>query len=416
MGLIKAAGGAIKSTFADQWKEVIRCDDLNNDTLMVKRTTETGVITNKSTIIVAPGQCAIIYDNGRVIDATAEEGLYTFDSSSSPSFFAGDFGKTFKEMWERFTYNGASAKQQAVFFFNTKEIIDNKFGTPAPIPFQDWSHPIPNQMTNTLSPMRVEIKCFGKYTFKITNPALFMQELAGTADVYPKAKLIEQIRAEVIAVFQNLVNELGSERHKVPVLEMPSQTDEIRKMMDEMVFDEPVKKRGISILGFAVESVTLDEESEKKIDDYELSSNAHIQQGRLVDAYAEAIQNAAANKSGSMNGFMGIGVMNMATNGMMGGVANNPWQNTQGSQMDLSKNNAKQESEQTNTVQTNETAKNETVVTEEWKCECGQTNEGKFCSNCGKAKPVPVQKKCPKCGTVNDNNDKFCSECGTKLE
>ena len=326
MGLIKAAKEAIKSTFGDQWKEAIRCEDMNNETLMVKRTTPTGVITNKSTIIVAPGQCAVIYDNGRVLDATAEEGLYTFDSSSSPSFFAGDFGKTFKEMWERFTYNGESAKQQAVFFFNTKEILDNKFGTPAPIPFQDWSHPIPNQMTNTLSPMRVEIKCFGKYTFKITNPALFMQELAGTADIYLKEKLIEQMRSEVISVFQNVVNELGNEKHKVPVLEMPSQTDEIRTMMDEMVFDEPIRKRGISITCFAVESVTLAEESERKIDDYELSSNAHMQQGRLVDAYAEAIQNAASNKSGTMNGFMGIGMMNMAGGGIFGQTVSDPYQ------------------------------------------------------------------------------------------
>ena len=413
MGLIKAAKEAIKSTFGDQWKEAIRCEDMNNETLMVKRTTPTGVITNKSTIIVAPGQCAVIYDNGRVLDATAEEGLYTFDSSSSPSFFAGDFGKTFKEMWERFTYNGESAKQQAVFFFNTKEILDNKFGTPAPIPFQDWSHPIPNQMTNTLSPMRVEIKCFGKYTFKITNPALFMQEIAGTADIYLKEKLIEQMRSEVIAVFQNVINELGNEKHKVPVLEMPSQTDEIRTMMDEMVFDEPIIKRGISITCFAVESVTLAEESERKIDDYELSSNAHMQQGRLVDAYAEAIQNAASNKSGTMNGFMGIGMMNMATNGMMGGVATNPWQNTKNSQMDLSKEN--QNSEEN--VMKKEEVKDEVSKVEqneEWKCECGNVNKGKFCSNCGK--PKSNKKKCTKCGAENEPTDKFCSECGTKLE
>lgn len=413
MGLIKAAKEAIKSTFGDQWKEAIRCEDMNNETLMVKRTTPTGVITNKSTIVVAPGQCAVIYDNGRVLDATAEEGLYTFDSSSSPSFFAGDFGKTFKEMWERFTYNGESAKQQAVFFFNIKEILDNKFGTPAPIPFQDWSHPIPNQMTNTLSPMRVEIKCFGKYTFKITNPALFMQEIAGTADIYLKEKLIEQMRSEVIAVFQNVINELGNEKHKIPVLEMPSQTDEIRTMMDEMVFDEPIRKRGISITCFAVESVTLAEESERKIDDYELSSNAHMQQGRLVDAYAEAIQNAASNKSGTMNGFMGIGMMNMATNGMMGGVATNPWQNTKNSQMDLSKEN--QNSEEN--VMKKEEVKDEVSKVEqneEWKCECGNVNKGKFCSNCGK--PKSNKKKCTKCGAENEPTDKFCSECGTKLE
>ena len=141
MGLILAAAGAIGSTMHDQWKEAIRCGDMDNNTLMKKVTTPNGVISNGSTVIVGPGQCAIIYDNGRVVDATAEEGVYTFDTSGTPSFFAGQFGAVFKEMWQRFTYNGASAKQQAVFFFNIKEIIDNNFGTSTPVMFQDWSHP-----------------------------------------------------------------------------------------------------------------------------------------------------------------------------------------------------------------------------------------------------------------------------------
>ena len=391
MGLIKAAIGAIGGTLQDQWKEAIRCDDLNNNILMIKKTTPTGVITNKSTIVVAPGQCAVIYDNGKIIDATAEEGIYNFDTSSSPSFFAGEFGKTFKEMWERFTYNGATAKEQAVYFFNIKEIIDNKFGTASPIPFQDWSHPIPNEMTNTLSPMRVQIKCYGKYTFKISNPALFMQEIAGIADIYSKQTLIEQIRAEVLAVFQNLVNELGSEKYKVPVLEMPSKTDEIRKMMNEIVFDEPIKKRGISILGFAVESVTLDDESEEKIDKYEISSNSSMQKGRLVNAYSQAVEDAANNPNGTMNGFMGIGMMNMASNGMFGAVNNNVFTNEN---KNISNNN----------MNTN---------SEKWICDCGTENSGNFCSNCGKKKE---QKKiCTKCGNVNNTDNKFCSNCGTKL-
>lgn len=257
MGLIKATIGAVGSTLHDQWKEAIRCEDMNNEILMMKKTTKTGVITKNSTIIVGPGQCAIIYDNGKVIDATAEEGVYTFDESSSPSFFAGQFGAVFKEMWQRFTYNGATAKQQAVFFFNTKEIINNKFGTPAPIPFQDWSHPIPNQMTNTITPLRVEIKCFGTYTFRVINPALFMERIAGTSDVYRKEQLVEQMRSEVIAVFQNVTNELGSSEHKVPVLEMPSQTDEIKQMMDNQVFDQNVRERGLEIVGFATFSFSL---------------------------------------------------------------------------------------------------------------------------------------------------------------
>ena len=379
MGLIKAAAGAIGSTLHDQWKEAIRCEDMEDNVLMVKKTTPTGVITNKSTIIVAPGQCAIIYDNGRVIDATAEEGLYTFDESSTPSFFAGQFGAVFKEMWERFTYNGASAKQQAVFFFNIKEIMGNKFGTPAPVPFQDWSHPIPNQMTGNLTPMSLNVKCFGTYTFKIINTADFMNEIAGTADIYKKENIIEQIRSEVIATFQNVLNELGDSEHKVPVLELPSQTDEIKEMMDEKVFDEPIRKRGIEIVVFAVESVTLTQESEQKINNYELSSNTHMQQGTLVGSYAEAVKNAANNEGGAANGFLGIGMMNMATGGVLGGAAQGVWQNPQNAQVQQpiqgQQNNSQQEDKE-------------------------DKESKKFCPNCGKK----VEK-----------GNKFCPECGNKL-
>lgn len=387
MGLIKAATSAIGSTFKDQWKEAIRCEDLGNDILMMKKTTPNGVISNKSTIIVGPGQCAIIYDNGRVIDATAEEGVYTLDDSSTPSFFAGQFGAVFKEMWQRFTYNGATAKQQAVFFFNIKEIIDNKFGTPAPVPFQDWSHPIPNQMTGQMLPLRVEVKCFGKYTFKISNPAVFMNEIAGTANIYRKSQLIEQMRSEVIASFQNILNELGNSNYKVPVLELPSQTDEIKELMEQKVFDEPIRRRGISILGFAVESVTLDDESEKKIDSYELSSNAYMQQGTLVGAYSNAVQDAAKNANGAANGFMGIGMMNMSSGGVVSGATTGPWQNTANSVI------KKQEEEKVETVENN------SVKLDAWQCpNCKKEVKGNFCSECGAKK----------------TSERFCQNCGKK--
>ena len=381
MGLIKSAASAIGSTMHDQWKEAIRCEDLGNEILMMKKTTPTGVITNKSTIIVAPGQCAIIYDNGKVIDATAEEGIYEFDFSSSPSFFAGQFGDVFKEMWQRFTYDGATSKQQAVFFFNIKEIMDNKFGTPAPIPFQDWSHAIPNQMTGEKIPLRVEIKCFGKYTFKISNPALFMSEIAGVADVYKKEDVVEQIRTEVMAVFQNVTNELGNSKYKVPVLEMPSYTDEIKQMMDVAVYDENTKRRGLTITGFSVESVTLTEESEKKIDEYELSANSYMQQGRLVGAYADATQKAAENANGAANGFMGIGMMNMASGNVVGGATTGPWANNPQS--------VTQQNQQNPTQPTTAQAQVNGKTEEKWVCECGVENPGKFkfCGACGKKRP-----------------------------
>lgn len=313
MGLIKAAKGAIGSTLHDQWKEEIRCEELTNDVLMVKKTSETGVISNGSTIIVAPGQCAIIYDNGKVIDATAEEGVYTLDNSSTPSFFAGQFGEVFKEMWERFTYDGASAKQQAVFFFNIKEIMDNKFGTPIPVPFQDWSHPILNEMTNTVNPLRLEIKCFGKYTFRITNPAVFMNVTSGVSDTYTKDDLEDQIKSEIIGVLQNIINELGNSEHKVPALELPSKTDEIKEIINQRNLDATIKSRGLELVGFTIESVTLTDESEEKIDNYEHSTNTMLQKARMVEAYANALENAASNSAGALNGMIGVGVMNMST-------------------------------------------------------------------------------------------------------
>ena len=363
MGLIKAAVEAAGSTLHDQWKDFIRCEDLGNDIL---------------------GQIAVIFDSGKILDATAEEGIYTFDSSTSPSFFAGQFGPVFKEMWNRFTYGGGVSKEQAVFFINAKEIIDNKFGTPAPIPFQDWSHPIPNQMTNSVTPLRVDVKCFGKYTFKISDPSTFMSKIAGTADEYKKDTIIEQMRSEVIASFQNVLNELGTSAHKVPVLELPSQTDEIKKVMDEKVFDQPIRDRGMSIVGFVVESVTLSDESQKKIDNYELSSNTFMQKGTLTGAYAQAVQDAAKNEAGAVNGMMGVGMVNIASGGAMGGAINNQ---TPGTTMNVDPYNTG-------------------VV-------AGATAQA--APQAEQAAPVEGEKKfCPQCGAENNGN--FCTKCGTKLQ
>ena len=372
MGLIKAAATAVKSTLHDQWKDYIKCEDLGNDILMKKVSTPNGIISKDSAIQVSPGQIAVIFESGKIVDATAEEGIYTFDQSSSPTFFAGQFGEVFKEMWTRFVYNGGVSKEQAVFYINAKEIMDNKFGTPAPIPFQDWSHPIPNQMTGTMTPLRVEVKCFGKYTFKIADPAVFMSKIAGTAEEYRKDDIVEQMRSEVIGAFQNVLNELGNSEHKAPVLELPSATDEIKKIMDEKVFDQPIRDRGINLVGFVVESVTLDEESNKKIDKYELSSNSFMQQGSLVGDFGQAVKDAANNSNGAATGLMGVGMMNMASGGMIGGAAQGAFQNKGTTAADI--NGGAQAG-----------AATAEGAGAKFCPECGTpTNGAKFCPNCGK--------------------------------
>ena len=231
-----------------------------------------------------------------------------------------------------------------------------------------------------MNPLRVEVKCFGKYTFKIEDPAVFMSKVAGTTDEFRKDAIVEQMRSEVIGSFQNVLNELGNSNHKTPVLELPSRTDEIKKVMDEKVFDQPIRDRGLSLVGFIVESVTLSEDSEEKIDNYELSSNSFMQQGTLVGAYANAVQDAANNANGSMNGFMGVGMMNMASGGMMGGAAQGAFQ-TPGF----------------TAAQVNNPAPAAPTA-----------------PAAGAVAPAGA-KFCPECGTPT-NGAKFCSNCGMKLQ
>ena len=395
MGLLKAIVNSPLSTIRDTWLDLIKCDDMGMDTLMVKVTTKTGQISKNSRILVAPGQVAVIYDSGAVVDATAEEGVYNFDASTSPSFFAGQFGPVFKEMWERFKYGGNRNKEQAVFYFNIKEILDNKFGTPAPIPYQDWSHAIPNQMTGSLMPLSVNVKCFGKYTFQLDDVGIFMRNHAGTADVVKKQNIIEQMRSEVVASFQNILNELGNSNHKTPVLELPSYTDEIKQIMDERVFDEPIRNRGIKLVSFTIESVTVDSESQKKITEYEHNANSMMQQGRVMDA----LNAAAANEGGAAGAFMGLGMMNMGMGGMTGGAMQNVFNNP-GPQQQYDPYSGQGQGG---------------VPQQGVKCpNCGAIVTGKFCPECGTPAPQPAPKRrCPKCGTEADS--KFCPNCGTPM-
>lgn len=377
MGLIKSAVKAIGSELHDQWKDFIRCEDMDMNTLMVKKTTPNGVISKGSGIIVGPGQIAVLYDQGKILDATAEEGVYTFDSNTSPSFFAGQFGDVFKDMWTRFTYGGVAAKDQAVFFINSKEIMDNKFGTQTPIPCYDFDHIIPNEMTGGTSALRVDVRCYGNYTFKIVDPAVFMKEYAGTGEVVTKEVITDQIRSEVIDVLKSVINELGSDKYKVGVVGMPSQTGKIKEIMTENVYDEGVRRRGLQIVALVIESVTPTEESVKKIDEYEHNSNSRMQQGRVLDV----MDHAASNSNGAANGFMGLGMMNMGTGGMAGGVMQNAFTN----------NTTSEKSKQTEEKTESSSASKESDETT-------STSEGpKFCSNCGNE--LKGAKFCPNCGT-----------------
>ena len=327
MGLIKAGLGALGGVLADQWKEFFYCEALDMDTLVVKgqkkvsgRSSNTrgsdNIISNGSGIAVADGQCMIIVEQGKVVEVCAEPGEDTYDTSTEPSIFAGSFGEslknTFKAIGKRFTYGGDTGKDQRVYYFNTKEIMGNKFGTPSPIIFEVMNKRIGFSRT-------VNVRCNGVYSYIITNPLLFYTKVCGNVEqAFTRDQIDEQMKTEFISALQPAFGALAEQ--ELRPAQLPAKVNELKKAMNEALQFEWVESRGISVEKIALNPITLNPEDMKKIQEMEDSmsygSNAAMMAGRMATATANAMETAAGNSAGAMTGFMG---MNMAGNAMGGG-------------------------------------------------------------------------------------------------
>lgn len=397
MGLIKAGIGALGGTLADQWKEFFYCDSLPNDVLMKKGKKRTSsrssntkgndnIITSGSGIAVADGQCMIIVEQGKVVEFCAEPGEFTFDSSTEPSIFAGSFGEsvmqTFKTIGKRFTYGGDTAKDQRIYYFNTKEIIDNKFGTANPVMFEVVNKRIGMSRT-------VQVRCNGVYTYVISDPLLFYSRLCGNVENEFTRDMIDgQLKTEFIDALQPALASL-SELELRPA-QIPAKANELKQAMNNALKQEWIDNRGISVGKIAMNPITLTEEDMKSINDMEdaasMGGNPFMMAGRMANASAAAMETAAGNEAGAMTGFMGMG--------MAGGMAG------QGG-FAAAQNFYNMGVKQSEAVD----------VTDGWKCSCGALSSGKFCPECGAAKPEANGWQCS-CGTVCKG--KFCSNCGAK--
>ena len=396
MGLIKAGVGALGSVLADQWKEFFYCDALDMDTLVIKGQKRTGkrssntkasdnIISNGSGIAVADGQCMIIVEQGKVVEVCAEPGEYTYDSSTEPSIFAGSFGEslknTFKAIGKRFTYGGDTGKDQRVYYFNTKEIMGNKFGTPSPIIFEVMNKRLGMSRT-------VNVRCNGVYSYNISDPILFYTKVCGNVQqAYTRDQIDEQMKADFISALQPAFGALAEQ--ELRPAQIPAKANELKQAMNEALQADWVS-RGITIAKIALNPITLNPEDMKKIQDMEdamtMGANPYMMAGRMTGATANAMEAAAANESGAMTGFMGMG---MAGGAMGGGF--NAAQNFYN--MGVQQQNA-------------------APAQDGWKCACGATATGKFCPECGAKKPAPAGSW--KCGCGAENTGKFCPECGAR--
>lgn len=396
MGLIKAGMGALRGTLADQWKEFFYCDAMDNHVLVTKgkkrinsrssnKKGNDNIISNGSVIAVADGQCMIIVEQGKVVEVCAEAGEFQYDTSSEPSIFTGSLGKgikeTFQTIGKRFTYGGDTGKDQRVYYFNTKELIDNKFGTPNPIPFRVVDSKINLDVD-------VSVRCSGVYSYKIVDPLLFYANVCGNVEQdFTRDELEGQLKTEFISALQPAFARLSD--LELRPNQIIAHNTELEDAMNTALSAKWGQLRGLKVISVALGSVTLPEEDTKMIQQLQHTAvlqNPNMAGATLVGAQADAMKAAASNSAGAMNGFLGMG---MAMNA--GGI------------------NAQNLFAMGQQQQTNQMIQQPTQ-TDSWKCSCGTVNKGKFCSNCGTAKPNDGW-KCS-CGAVNKG--KFCSECGAK--
>ena len=426
MGLLKAGAGALGGVLADQWKEFFYCDSLDSDTLVAKGEKRVGkrssntkgtdnVISNGSVISVNEGQSMIIVESGKVVEFCAEPGEFVYDSSTEPSIFCGSLGesikKSFAEVGKRFTFGGDAAKDQRVYYFNTKEITGNKFGTPAPVPFRVT---IDESMNYKLS---VDLRCNGVYSYKIADPLLFYTNVSGNVEyTYDRSELDEMLKSELLDALRPAFAKVSA--MKIMYSEIPAHTKEVTSALAGELSSEWREKRGIELYAVSINGVSIPDDQRKKITEWEenlMTTNPNMAASRIVGSQADAMRTAAGNPNGAAAGFFGMG---MAGNAGGANAANL-------FAMGANTENSAPKTGWTCSCGAVNTGKfcsecGKPQPSGGWTCECGTANTGKFCSNCGKPNPGAAPKyKRNKCGWVPEdpeNPPKFCPECGDAFD
>ena len=428
MGLIKAGMGALGGTLADQWKEFFYCDALDKEVLVVKGQKRTGgrssntkgndnIIYNGSGIAVADGQCMIIVEQGKIVEVCAEPGEFTYDSSTEPSIFSGSLGESIKETFrtigKRFAYGGDTGKDQRVYYFNIKEIMDNKFGTPNPVPFRVVDSKIGLDVD-------VSIRCSGVYSYMIADPLLFYTKVCGNVEKeYTREEIDSQLKTEFISALQPAFGKLSD--LELRPNQIVSHNTELEEVMNAALSTKWGELRGLKVVSIALGSVTLppeDAEMIKQLQRTAVLQNPNMAGATLVGAQADAMKAAASNSAGAMTGFMGMGMAMNAGGGMNAQNLFAMGQQQQAAQQQAAAAAPAGSWKCTCGAVVNGkfcpecgSKKPEPVSADGWKCSCGAVVSGKFCPECGSPKPAEDGWTCS-CGTVNKG--KFCQNCGTQ--
>ncbi|MDO5734414.1 MAG: SPFH domain-containing protein, partial [Eubacteriales bacterium] len=321
MGLIKAVTGAFGGVMSDQYKEFFYCDSLDKEVLVAKGVKRTGsrsqnkgqdnIISNGSAIAVADGQCMLIVEQGEIVEVCAEPGEFIWDASSEPSIFTGKLSESilesFKTFGRRISFGGDTGRDQRVYYFNVKEIVDNKFGTQNPIAFRVVDSKIGLDID-------VTVRCNGSYSYHIVDPILFYKNVTGNvSSAYYRSEIDAQMKSELVHHLAPAFAIISEQ--EVRPNQLMAKGPEIAAALRQQLSGIWSELRGIEIVSLALNSVSIPPEDENLIKQAQragMMRDPSLAAANIAAAQADAMRSAAANESGAMTGFLGMGMAGQA--------------------------------------------------------------------------------------------------------
>lgn len=343
--------------------KLIEWNGATRDNIVYRYDIKDNYITRGSKLTVREGQACVFCHKGKMADVFLP-GMYTLDTNNVPLL-------TKLLSWK---YGFESPFKSDVFFVNTTQFTNQKWGTLNPIIIRDADYGA------------VRIRAFGTYAFKVDDPFVFMQEISGTLESYSTKDISDYLRSMLVMGITDAIGEA-----KIPILDMAANLIELGRVVKKSL-EEDFAKIGLKISAFNFENFSLPEALQEALD----KNTALGMQRQNMDVYmakaqADALVKAAENP-GMAGTTMGAGI-GMGMGMQMGNMfANNM-------------NNAGNLNNQQNAGAGGSV-----------KCpKCGASLKpgAKFCSECGEK--LGAAGFCPKCGAQLKPGAKFCSECGEKL-
>ncbi len=412
MGIIKAAVGAIGGGLADSWLEVLEADNMSDTTVFTgavavrkddkrssNKKSSAATISNGSIIMVAQNQFMLLTEGGKVVDYTAEPGSFKVDNSAMPSLFNGQFLDSLKETFSRVKYGGVPSSAQRAYFINLQEIKNIAFGTVNPINYFD-----------NFYNAELFLRTNGYFSIRIVEPLKFFAEAIPRNSEHVDIEDIHKLYlAEFLTALQTAINQMSVDG--IRISHVTSKSMELAKYLADVLDDEWTERRGMKVESVGLNSISYDEESKKLINMRNtgaMLSDPGVREGYVQGSVARGVEAAGSNAAGSMAGFMGVG-LGMQQGGNLVGAASASNQ----AQMQQNQTTSQPSAADGWTCASGHKASGKfcpecgAARPSAWTCACGQSNSGKFCSSCGQAKPSDWT-----CACGQKNSGKFCSNCG----